>query len=159
MDDTQFHIELNQESGYRFNVRFDDPGIPMLTTDEPPPLGTGSGPNPARLLGTAVANCLAASLLFALGKYGNDPSPVRAVVTVTLARNERGRMRVPRIEVDLHLGVPAAQLKRADRALAQYEDFCIVTQSVRPSIDVIARVWDSAGVELTAVLADAGAAH
>ena len=60
-------------------------------------------------------------------------------------------MRIPSITVDLHLGVPAAQLHHPDRALAQYEDFCVVTQSVRPGIDVIARVWDRDGVELTPV--------
>ena len=146
-------IHLQQESGYRFQVRFDDPAIPPLMTDEPPPLGTGSGPNPARLLGAAVANCLAASLLFALRKFGNAPSPIRAEVTVGLGRNASNRMRVSSIAVDLHLGVPAAQLRNANRALAQYEDFCVVTQSVRPAIDVIARVWDLDGIELTPIAA------
>lgn len=148
-----FRIQLEQESGYRFHVRFDDPALPLLTTDEPPPLGTGSGPNPSRLLGAAVANCLAASLLFALRKFGNDPSPIRAEVTVGLGRNATGRMRVPSITVDLHLGVPLANLQHAGRAVAQYEDYCVVTQSVRPGIDVVARVWDSEGVELTSLAA------
>lgn len=153
MNPSTFQLHLEQESGYRFQVRFDDPALPLLATDEPPPLGTGSGPNPSRLLGAAVANCLAASLLFALRKYGNEPSPIRAEVTVGLGRNARGRMRVSSIAVDLHLGVALPQLKHVGRALAQYEDFCVVTQSVRPAIDVIARVWDSEGFELTPVSA------
>lgn len=69
---SQFSIELAQQADYRFEARFDDPALPPLVTDEPPPLGGGAGPNPARLLGTAVANCLAASLLFSLRKFRND---------------------------------------------------------------------------------------
>jgi organic hydroperoxide reductase OsmC/OhrA len=148
MDTSTIHLELQQAEGYRFHVLFDDPAMGTLATDEPPPLGTGSGPNPARLLGAAVANCLAASLLFALRKFGNDPSPVHADVTVGLGRNDRGRMRILSISVELHLGVPLSQLRHADRAVAQYEDFCIVTQSVRPGVAVTARVWDSEGVEI-----------
>jgi len=150
MSSDSFHMELLQQTGYRFTVRFDDASIPPLNTDEPPPLGTGTGPNPARLLGTAVANCLAASLLFALRKYGNDPTPMRAVVTVTLGRNARGRTRVTRIVVEIALGVPANALNHAERALAQFEDFCVVTESVRAGIDVDVIVRDSLGVELHA---------
>ena len=66
----QFSLTLRQEaddrSGYLFRVAFDDTAIPDLQTDELPPLGAGAGPNPARLLAAAVANCLSASLLFAM---------------------------------------------------------------------------------------------
>lgn len=149
MDTSTIQFRLEQAQGYRFHVHFDDPNIAVLATDEPPPLGTGSGPNPARLLGAAVANCLAASLLFALRKFGNEPSPLHAEVTVAIGRNDRGRMRIQAISVDLRLGVPASALRHADRAVGQYEDFCIVTQSVRPGIPVTARVWDSEGTELS----------
>jgi organic hydroperoxide reductase OsmC/OhrA len=140
-----FRIELRQQEDYRFTVRFDQTDLPALVTDEPPPLGTGAGPNPARLLGVSVANCLAASLLFSLRKFGNEPGPLRAVATVALARNAQGRLRIPRIDVDLHLGVAWNSLKHADRALAQFEDFCVVTQSVRGGIEVGVSVVDSEG--------------
>ena len=109
---------------------------------------TRAGPNPARLLGAAVANCLAASLLFALRKFGNEPGAVHATAAVTLARNEHGRLRVPAIRVDIQLGVPAQALKRLDRALEQFEEFCVVTQSVRAGIAVEVRVTDSNGIPL-----------
>lgn len=46
------------------------------------------------------------------------------------------------------LGVPAAQLEHLDRALAQFEEFCTVTQSVRQGIPVDVSVFDSAGAQL-----------
>ena len=86
---TTFTIELVQQADYRFEVHFDNPAVPLLTTDEAPPLGGDAGPNPARLLTVAVTNCLSASLLFALRKFKNDPGPLRASATTTLA----GRLR------------------------------------------------------------------
>lgn len=94
----------------------------------------------------AVANCLAASLLFALRKFSNEPGPLRATADVSLARNSRGRLRIPRMAVELHLGVSWETLKHADRALAQFEDFCVVTESVRAGIQVDVQVLDVVGV-------------
>lgn len=139
------HIALRQQADYRFEVHFEGTEIDPLLTDEPPPLGGGTGPNPARLLGTAVANCLSASLLFALRKFGNDPGRMHTDCTLAPERNEQGRWRIQKIDVEIRLGVPWAALKHAERALAQFEDFCVVTQSVRGGIDVQVRVTDSTG--------------
>jgi len=147
MSDT-FSIELRQVADYQFDVRFDHPAVPHLRTDEAAPLGADAGPNPSRLLLAAVANCLSASLLFAMRKFKNEPSPLRTVATATLARNERNRIRVASIAVDLHLGIPAASIAMAERILAQFEDFCVVTQSVRAAIPVSVRVFDSDGTPL-----------
>lgn len=143
-----FEIALQQQDGYRFEVRFDSPAVPPLAVDEHPPLGQDAGPNPTRLLATAVAHCLSASLLFALRKFRNDPGPMRTVARVLMARNEAKRLRVGRIAVDLHLGKPAAELQMLDRILAQFEDFCTVTQSVRGAFPVDACVYDSTGTRL-----------
>jgi len=148
MDSNTFTIELQQQADYRFEVHFDNPGVPPLVTDESAPLGGDAGPNPSRLLTTAVANCLSASLLFAMRKFKNQPEPLRATATTTMGRNEANRMRVQRIAVDLHLGVAAGQLTMLDRILAQFEDFCVVTQSVRAAIPVDVRVIDATGTVL-----------
>lgn len=155
MAEGTFTVTLAQQADYRFEVRFDDPALPPLVTDEPPPLGAGAGPNPARLLGTAVANCLAASLLFSLRKFRNQAEPLRAVATVAMARNAQQRLRIGRIGVDLHLAAAAADLKSLDRVLGQFEDFCVVTQSVRAGIAVDVRVIDGHG----RVLAQPAATH
>jgi organic hydroperoxide reductase OsmC/OhrA len=149
MDDG-FEISLDQQADFRFSVRFDGTDSPPLITDEPPPLGGGSGPNPSRLLAAAVANCLAASLLFALRKFKNDPGHIRADARVAMTRNEQNRLRVGRIGVDLRIGVNADRIVQLDRILAQFEDFCVVTQSVRSAIPVDVRVFDAAGSLLKA---------
>ena len=145
---SEIRIELVRQSDYRFEARFDDPRIPMLLTDEAAPLGGNTGPNPVRLLAVAVANCLAASLLFAMRKFKNDPGALRAVATVQMARNPQNRLRVGRIGVDLHLGTNASEVPMLDRILGQFEEFCVVTQSVRPAFPVDVRVLDKTGAVL-----------
>jgi uncharacterized OsmC-like protein len=143
-----FEIELTQQDGYRFEVRFDGPAVPPLVVDEHPPLGGDAGPSPVRVLAVAVAHCLSASLLFALRKFRNEPGAMRTVVRTGMARNEAKRLRVGRMAVDLHLGRPAAELQMLERILAQFEDFCTVTQSVRGAFPVDVRVFDSTGAQL-----------
>ncbi len=111
----EFRIELIQQSDYRFEARFEDSGVPVLLTDEVAPLGGKAGPSPVRLLAVAVANCLAASLLFAMRKFKNDPGRLRAVATVHMVRNPQNRLRVGRIGVDLHLGTHASGITMLDR--------------------------------------------
>jgi organic hydroperoxide reductase OsmC/OhrA len=117
-------------------------------------LGAGAGPNPARLLGTAVANCLAASLLFSLRKFRNQVEPLLAVATVSMVRNAQNRLRIGRIGVDLHLAGTAGDVKSLHRVLGQFEDFCVVTQSVRAGIAVDVRVLDRHGSVLTSPAVD-----
>jgi organic hydroperoxide reductase OsmC/OhrA len=143
-----FELSLEQLDNYEFRVRFDDTPIPDLITDETVPLGADAGPNPGRMLVAAIANCLAASLLFALRKFKNEPGTLRARARATLARNADRRWRVSRVEVDLHLAEEAGSLEHLDRILGQFEDFCIVTQSVRDGLEVDVRVHDAGGKPL-----------
>jgi organic hydroperoxide reductase OsmC/OhrA len=143
-----FRIELVQLADYRFEVRFDNPAVPTLITDELAPLGGDAGPSPSRLLATAVANCLAASLLFALRKFKNEAGPLRVTAAVSMIRNAQNRLRVGRVAVDLHLGVLGSEISMLDRILGQFEDFCIVTQSIRTGVQVDVRVLDRTGVVL-----------
>lgn len=146
--DNEFQIELFLQADYRFEVHFAKPSIPVLITDEDAPIGADAGPSPGQLLGAAVANCLAASLAFALRKFKNEPGALRAQATVRLGRNEQKRLRIVHIAVDLYLPMLAANVQMLDRILAQFEDFCIVTQSVRAAIPIDVRVIDRAGALL-----------
>lgn len=144
-----FTLELEQVENYQFDVRFDNPVVPMLRTDESAPLGDDAGPNPSRLLVTAIANCLSASLLFAMRKFKNDPGPIRTTARAHLARNERNRLRITAVEVTLRIALPRSGIQMAERILEQFEDFCVVTQSVRAAIPVSVQVLDRDGVVLT----------
>ncbi|HYW58317.1 MAG TPA: OsmC family protein [Polaromonas sp.] len=147
MSDQQIVVHLTQEKDYRFQIAFED-GAPDLTADEPPPLGSASGPSPVQLLAAAVGSCLSDSLLFALRKFKQNPEPVRCEVQADVGRNPEGRMRVLRMKVVLTLGVEAGQLAHLDRVLDQFEEFCTVTQSVRAGIQVTVEVYDAATVRL-----------
>jgi organic hydroperoxide reductase OsmC/OhrA len=141
-----FSVELEQGEGYEFRVRFDLPPDAELLLDEPAPLGRGRGPNAARLIAAAVANCLAASLVFCLrSKFRQNPGPVRAMATGRLERNARGRHRIAAIDVVLSLSENLGELPHQERCLEQFEDFCIVTQSIRQGIPVSVSVVDAAG--------------
>lgn len=145
MSETQtFSLTLEQQQDYAFLVRFDQT-MPVLLTDEPPPLGQDAGPNPSRLLAASIANCLMASLLFALRKFKNDPGKLTATVTGRYTRNAAGRLRVGEVAVEIRLAADAAALTHLDRTLAQFEEFCVVTQSVRSGFPVAVTIRDGAG--------------
>lgn len=139
-------LTATQARDYAFDVQFDGAGFDALHVDEGAPLGAGSGPDPVQLLLAGVANCLSASLLFALRKYKNAPSA--ALVTTasaTVGRNDAGRVRVLAIEANLKLPDAVATYASHERLLAQFEQFCTVTESVRGGIPVTVRVTDASG--------------
>jgi organic hydroperoxide reductase OsmC/OhrA len=136
MEGQAFEVTLDLKTGYEFQVDFHEASIPPLAVDEAPPLGEGRGPNPARLLATAVANCLAASLLFCLRRSRIDVRGLRATVRGTLVRNERGRLRIGGLDVTIQPDVAAEDRDRMGRCHELFEDFCIVTESVRHGVDV-----------------------
>lgn len=146
-ENQQFSFTLEQQEDYAFLIRFDN-DLPPLLADEPAPLGKGAGPNPARLLVASVANCLSASLLFALRKFKNLPGPIVTSVTARMERNAQGRLRVGGVSVSIQIDSPAHTINHLDRALEQFEDFCVVTQSVRAGIPVEVTVRDSSGAVL-----------
>ena len=143
----RFALSLTLRDGYAFAVDFDQAGVPLLLTDEPAPLGAGAGPNPARLLAAAIGDCLGASLLFCLRKARVEVRGLRVAVEGTMVRNERGRFRIGEIHVKLAPDVPAEQYEQMGRCLELFEDFCIVTESVREGIRVDVEV---AAVEVVA---------
>ncbi len=146
--DQPFQIELTLQDGYRMTADFGLPGVPPLVMDEPVPLGEGEGPNAARVLATAVGHCLSASLLFCLRKAHVEVQDMRTTVSATLARNERGRLRITDVRVQIVPVVAADQRDRTARCLELFEDFCLVSRSVESGIaittEVTPRVTDAA---------------
>jgi uncharacterized OsmC-like protein len=147
MSGKTIRVELSQRQDYRFDIAFGD-AMPVLTSDEPAPLGTGLGPSPVQMLCAAVGNCLSDSLLFAFRKFKQEPSPMHCVVTAEIGRNDDNRLRVLHMNAQIHMGVLAGSLAQVDHVLAQFEEFCTVTQSVRQGIPITVEVFDSAGQQL-----------
>ncbi|MCC6317156.1 MAG: OsmC family protein [Gemmatimonadaceae bacterium] len=132
-----FTVSLDLGEGFAQHATFDDsPDIAPVLIDEPAPLGQGSGASPTRLLAASVGSCLAASLAHCLRKSRVDLHGVRTKVEGTVARSERGRLRVTGFRVLLEPVVPADQHARLGRCVEVFEDFCTVTASVREAIHV-----------------------
>ncbi len=140
MSEAPNRTTLTREAGYRFRVRFDHEGMPDLITDEPPPIGEAKGPSPSRLLATAVGSCMAASLLFCLGKARVTVEGLEAEVVVEFTRNEAGRLRIGGLKVRLSPKWSEETAAKAQRCLQIFEDFCPVTQAVRQGVPITVEV-------------------
>ena len=67
MTEKTITVYLQQQSDYRFEIHFED-NMPVLTSDEPAPLGTGTGPSPVE---AKAAKTMVISF-FMFKSYGNQ---------------------------------------------------------------------------------------
>ena len=74
------------------------------------------------------------SLVFAASKFKEDPGRLKTTVECALGRNERNRLRVVSMKVNMTLGVAPESLAHLSQTLSQFEDFCTVPQSVQAGI-------------------------
>jgi uncharacterized OsmC-like protein len=146
-DHTQLSLTLERLQDYEFKTTFDW-DVKTLLLDEPEPIGSGKGPNASRLVGAAVGNCLSASLLFCLDKAKQTVKSLRTEVKGTVRRNERKRLRLGSLDVHITIDVDATDPERVTRCIELFEDYCVVTASVRKGVEVNVLVTDVAGTEL-----------
>lgn len=132
----KIHTHLKREDGYRFSITFDELPGAKIYSDEPAPVGKSEGPTAAMMLSSAVGHCLSSSLLFCLEKSRVKPKDLETDVETTLARNEKGRWRVSGIKVNLNIEVDDVDKEKLERCKGMFEDFCIVSASVREGIDI-----------------------
>ncbi len=137
-------VTITRQEKYKFLVDFGE-NIPKAIADEPPPLGDGVGPSAERLLAAAMANCLCASLVFAINKFKGDPGRLSATATCETGRSANNRLRITHVKVDVALEAKPEELPHLDRALAQFEEFCTVSESVRAGIPLSVSVHASDG--------------
>ncbi len=141
-----FAVELEQIDGLEFKVSFDWENVDDLVMDEPEPLGGMNGPNASRVLAAAVGNCLAASLVFCLQRSRSPIKGVKSRVQGKLERNEKKRIRIGEMKVTIELPEEAGEIGSSlDRCLGLFEDFCVVTASVRQGIPIDVQVVDHKG--------------
>ncbi len=155
MEHQTFAVTLRREDGYRFTADFGEAMEPV-TLDELPPLGEGEGPNPSRLLAAAVAHCLSASLLYCLKRHHIDVGDLKATVEGRMERNERGRLRIGGFRVTLEPTVDPELWERMGACLDVFEDYCVVTGSVRQGIPVEVAVEPVEAVPAHAGAVEAG---
>lgn len=136
----QFAVSLAQWENFQFLVDFNQDGVADLLTDEPEPVGAGKGPDPARLLAAAVGNCLGSSLMFCLRKSQIDVKAMKVVVEGKMERNNEGRLRIRSMRVKVEPALMPEDAERIGDCAQLFEDFCIVTQSLKDGIDVAAEV-------------------
>lgn len=138
MTDKESEVEINiqQIKDYQFSVDFGLQNVPLLMVDEDPPLGEGNGPDPSRLLGAAVANCMLASLLFCLQKSRTVVNDLNAKLIIQFGRNGNKRLRIKAIDLEITVDLPDKELSKLERCRGIFEDFCTVSASVRTGIPV-----------------------
>jgi organic hydroperoxide reductase OsmC/OhrA len=135
--DTEFTTHLEQVKDYQFTVSFDKEALGKLTMDEPAPIGTEKGPNASKILASALGHCLSSSLIFCLQRSRIPLKHVTASVHTALARNDAGRWRIHTVKAEINAEPFNEQdRERMKQCLEMFEDFCIVTQSVRKGINV-----------------------
>jgi uncharacterized OsmC-like protein len=130
------YTKLKLRKGFEFKVVFDGADVPELIVDEIKPLGENAGPNPTRLLSAAVGHCISSSLLFCLLKARVKVKDLETEVKANVVRNEEGYLRVRSLDVQIRLDVQEDDKSRVARCLGIFENYCIVTQSVRKGIAV-----------------------
>lgn len=135
-NEPRLSLSLRLYDGYAQITDFEMPGVPLLAIDEPPPLGAGRGPDPVHVLGAALGSCLGASLLFCLRKAHVEVHDLRTMVEGIFSRDAAGRLRIGSIRVKLSPQTDPADLDRLQRCVEVFEDYCVVTESVRHGIDV-----------------------
>jgi uncharacterized OsmC-like protein len=139
--DRTSHVTIQHIRDYEFLAEFiDSPNAEPLRFDEAAPLGRDGGPNAAAVLGAAVGDCLATSLALCIRKSRIDLLDLFARVTTHVARNDKGRFRISGIDVELVPEVADGDRAKLAHCEQLFEDFCIVTESVRQGISVTVSV-------------------
>jgi len=132
----EFTIDIERLEDYKFRVEFDKESMGDLLTDESEDAGGDEeGPNPSRLLAASSLNCLMASLTFCLKKKRVDLKSLKGSVTGTVERVD-GRLRVTKLEAKIRPEVDTEDKKKLEKCEEIFEDYCVVTQSIRNGIDV-----------------------
>lgn len=134
-------VVLRQIANYQFETDFGG-ALPNLTSDEPPPLGSGLGPEPVQLLLAAVGSCMSSSFHFAMAKFREQPGRITTTANATIDRDENRRLRVQAIDIAIHFTAEACTIGHLQRILDHFEQFCTVGASVARGIPIHVSVTD-----------------
>ncbi|HXW67556.1 MAG TPA: OsmC family protein [Thermoplasmata archaeon] len=137
---------LDQVERFEFMVRFPGAPYPGLTVDESPPTGRDHGPSPVRSLAMAVGHCMSSTLASTLERAHVAVAPMRTTVRATIGRNDRGRLRVRALEVEIATApLSPEDRERFEHAVEVFADYCTVSGAVREGIPITHRVGPTPG--------------
>ncbi|MFZ1023949.1 MAG: OsmC family protein [Thermoplasmata archaeon] len=141
MTDFEPHAELEQIERYEFRVQFPDSPYGPLLLDEAPPTGNAKGPYPIESLAMAVGHCMSSTLFNTLERAHVPASPLRTTVRVEVGRNDKGRLRVRRLGVEIQTAPQTeSDRERFDHCVEIFADFCTVSGAVREGIPIESNV-------------------
>ncbi len=130
-------VQLEQVARYQFAVSFPGAPFPGLTVDEAPPIGEDRGPNPVHALAMAVGHCMSSTLVNTLERSHVKATPLRTTVCARIERNDRGRLRVRQLIVDIATRpLDEADRSRFDRCVEIFPEFCTVSGALREGISI-----------------------
>ncbi|MBS3816557.1 MAG: OsmC family protein [Candidatus Thermoplasmatota archaeon] len=135
-EEMNFFLEIERIEDYRFKVDFDKESMGEIITDETEEVGGHEeGPNPGRLLAASTLNCLMASLTFCLKKKRVDLGDLEGKIEGTIQRVD-GRLRITQLNAEIRPEVDDDDKEKLEKCIEMFEDYCIVTQSIRNGIEV-----------------------
>jgi len=132
----RIHAHFRRVNGYKYDISFDELPTAKLTSDEPLPEGKAEGVSAAMLLSSAIGHCLTSSLLFCLEKSRVKAKDLSTDVELVMERNQKGRWRVKEIMVKMKPLVDGVDAEKLERCKGIFQDFCIVSASVREGIKI-----------------------
>jgi uncharacterized OsmC-like protein len=132
-------VSLEWLEDLTFKLSFENPSLPDLFIDESHDanLPEAIGPDPSKLLVSAVIGCINASFAFCLKKSRIPLKGMKAQGELISKRNEQGFWRVSQInielnpEIEIEKGVP-----RLEKCIENFHKYCTITESVRQGIPV-----------------------
>jgi hypothetical protein len=144
-DEARFTVFLDHVRGREFSVRFDWRGKPGAGLDEPAASGHRRASHSALILGAAVGNCIGVSLLGCLDRLGVELRGIQTTITGVLVRDEGGRVRIGRLDVQIALAGPTHRVSRLARCLETDEEYRLIAESVQAGIPVDVHVSGANG--------------
>ncbi|MFX1377321.1 MAG: OsmC family protein [Promethearchaeota archaeon] len=131
-------VSLNQEEEMIFKCDLGNPKIDNLYIDEQnKPEQKKKGTSPVKLLALSVLGCLTASYSFCLKKQGFSISGLKGKAEVIIARGDKGFWRVKKIDIEMIPKIDTPEMrKRADQCKKFFEQYCIISESLRTGFEV-----------------------
>ncbi|MHA2398080.1 MAG: OsmC family protein [Promethearchaeota archaeon] len=138
MPESQVKVKLSLEKDMIFKCDLGDLRIKDCIIDETNKIESEMlGPDASRLLAMAVLGCLSASFIFCFSKRDFTIEDLEAEAIVTIFRNEKGFVRVKKIDVNINPEIKNPEIqKRANQCKKMFEQYCTITASVREGIDI-----------------------